>query len=279
VIGALGLPDALDRYDPARGRRPTPISYRRHPRPASRSIGFRAASPKASAVDRIVRLLESRLGRTASEEEVARGLGLSLAAYRGLLGQIAPMSLVSLDDPGIGSGDLSLDRAQPDPLRDLLRRERLLLIADAIRSLPDRDQLLLSLYYRDELTMKEVGCVLGLTEARVSQLHTSALLRLRVTLEGSLDQRLAQVGDASSPPADARCYPWNADERPAEQSVSAARVARARALVRSRERVLDAEATARALIEAVLAWSRDQSGRDAPGREPRRHRGPAGPAA
>jgi RNA polymerase sigma factor for flagellar operon FliA len=196
--GALGLLDALDRYDPA--REALFATYARFRIRGAildqlRSLDWvpRSVREKASAVDRIVRLLESRLGRPASEEEVARGLGLSLAAYRGLLGQIAPMSLVSLDDPGIGSGDLSLDRAQPDPLRDLLRRERLLLIADAIRSLPDRDQLLLSLYYRDELTMKEVGGVLGLTESRVSQLHTSALLRLRVTLEGS-PQRLAQVG-------------------------------------------------------------------------------------
>jgi RNA polymerase sigma factor for flagellar operon FliA len=198
--GALGLLDALDRYDPA--REALFATYARFRIRGAildqlRSLDWvpRSVREKASAVERIVRLLESRLGRPASEEEVARGLGLSLAAYRSLLGQIAPMSLVSLDDPGIGSGDgdLSLDRAQPDPLRDLLRRERLLLIADAIRSLPDRDQLLLSLYYRDELTMKEVGGVLGLTESRVSQLHTSAVLRLRVTLEGS-PHRLAQAG-------------------------------------------------------------------------------------
>ena len=195
--GALGLLDALfDRYDPA--REALFATYARFRiRGASldqlRALDWvpRSVREKASAVERIVCLLESRLGRPASEEEVARGLGLSLVAYRGLLGQIAPMSLVSLDDPGIGSGDLSLDRAQPDPLRDLLRRERLLLIADAIRSLPDRDQLPLS--DRDELTMKEVGGVLGLTESRVSQLHTSAVLRLRVTLEGS-PQRLAQTG-------------------------------------------------------------------------------------
>ena len=150
---------------------------------------------KASAVERIVRLLESRLGRPASEEEVARR---PRAVARGVP---QPARTDRADEPGRAwtiresapASDLSLDRAQPDPLRDLLRRERLLLIADAIRSLPDRDQLLLSLYYRDELTMKEVGGVLGLTESRVSQLHTSAVLRLRVTLEGS-PQRLAQVG-------------------------------------------------------------------------------------
>jgi RNA polymerase sigma factor FliA len=198
--GALGLLDALDRFDPA--REALFATYARFRIRGAildqlRMLDWvpRSVREKASAVERIARLLESRLGRPASEEEMARGLALSLAAYRDLLGQIAPMSLVSLDDPGIGSGDgdLSLDRAQPDPLRDLLRRERLLLVADAIRSLPDRDQLLLSLYYRDELTMKEVGSVLGLTESRVSQLHTRAVLQLRGTLEVS-SQRIAQAG-------------------------------------------------------------------------------------
>src|SRR5262249_36557558 len=133
------------------------------------------------------RILETRLGRPASEEEMARGLGLSLAAYRDVLGRIAPVTLVSLDTLGFGFGDddLPLERAEPDPLRGLLRRERLLLVAEAIGRLPERDQLLLSLYYRDDLTMKEVGAVLGLTESRVSQLHTSAVLRLRATLDGA----------------------------------------------------------------------------------------------
>jgi RNA polymerase sigma factor for flagellar operon FliA len=198
--GTLGLLVALDRYDP--GREALFATFARFRIRGAildqlRALDWvpRSVREKATAAERVARLLETRLGRPAGEEEMARGLGLSLAAYRDLLGEIAPMSFVSLDDPGIASGEgaLPLDRAEPDPLRDLLRRERLLLIADAIRSLPDRDQLLLSLYYRDELTMKEVGSVLGLTESRVSQLHTNAMLRLRATLEVA-PQRVAQAG-------------------------------------------------------------------------------------
>jgi RNA polymerase sigma factor for flagellar operon FliA len=198
--GTLGLLDALGRYDPA--REALFATYARFRIRGAildqlRALDWvpRSVREKATAVERIARLLETRLGRPPGEEEMARGLGLSLAAYRRLLGEIAPMSFVSLDDPGIASGGdgLPLGRAQPDPLRALLRRELLLLIADAIRSLPDRDQLLLSLYYRDELTMKEVGSVLGLTESRVSQLHTSAMLRLRATLEVA-PARVARAG-------------------------------------------------------------------------------------
>jgi RNA polymerase sigma factor for flagellar operon FliA len=198
--GTLGLLVALHRYDPA--REALFATYARFRIRGSildqlRALDWmpRGVREKSAAVERAARVLESRLGRPASEEEMARGLGISLAAYRNLLTQIAPITLVSLDDLGFGPGedDLPLDRAVPDPVRGLLRRERLLLVATAIGRLPERDQLLLSLYYRDDLTMKEVGAVLGLTESRVSQLHTSALVRLRATLHVSA-QAVARAG-------------------------------------------------------------------------------------
>src|SRR5262249_28128889 len=112
-----------------------------------------------------------------------RGLGLSLAAYQELLLQIAPVTLVSLEEAGGNAEDaLPCDRADPDPLGSLLRRERLLLIADTVRRLPARDQLLPALYYRNDFTMKEVGAALRLTESRVSQLHTRAVRWLRAEL-------------------------------------------------------------------------------------------------
>jgi RNA polymerase sigma factor for flagellar operon FliA len=198
--GALGLLDALDRYDPA--REALFATYARFRIRGAildqlRELDWvpRSVREKAASVERVARLIETRRGRPASEDEMARGLGLSLSAYRDLLGQIAPVTFVSLDTLGFGSGDedLPLLRTEPDPLRGLLRRERLLLVAEAIDRLPERDQLLLSLYYRDDLTMKEVGAVLGLTESRVSQLHTSAVLRLRATLDG-VGRPVAQAG-------------------------------------------------------------------------------------
>jgi len=198
--GTLGLLDALRRYDPA--REALFATYARFRIRGAildqlRALDWvpRGVREKAAAVERIAGVLERRLGRPAREEEMARGLGISLPAYRNLLMQIAPITLVSLDDAGVGPGDddLPLEPAVADPVRGVLRRERLLLVATAIGRLPERDQLLLSLYYRDDLTMKEVGAALGLTESRVSQLHTSALVRLRASLHVST-QAVAQAG-------------------------------------------------------------------------------------
>lgn len=187
--GTLGLLDALSKYEPAR-EAPFSSYARFRIRGAIldhlREIDWvpRSVREKTAAVQRTARALEITLGRPAREDELARGLGLSLADYRGLLTQIAPVTVVSLEDLGFGNGEaeLSLDHADGDPLRSLLRRERLRLAAQAVGRLPEREQLLLSLYYRDELTMKQVGSLLGLTESRVSQLHAQALLRVRAHL-------------------------------------------------------------------------------------------------
>ncbi len=184
--GTLGLLDAIDRYDP--GHATLFSTYARFRIRGAildqlRRLDWmpRSLRDKATGVDRAARSLEARLGRPPSEDELAPALGLSLAAYRSLRGRLAPVELASGGESGLGDGGHAppFDRAEPGPLAALLRRERLCLVAEAIRQLPERDQLLLSLYYRDDLTMKEVGAVLGLTESRVSQLHSQALRRLR----------------------------------------------------------------------------------------------------
>src|SRR5262249_15179682 len=150
--GTLGLLDALRRYDPA--REALFATYARFRIRGAildqlRALDWvpRGVREKAAAVERIAGVLERRLGRPAREEEMARGLGISLRESRNLLMQIAPITLVSLDDAGVGPGDddLPLEPAVADPVRGVLRRERLLLVATAIGRLPERDQLLLSL--------------------------------------------------------------------------------------------------------------------------------------
>jgi RNA polymerase sigma factor for flagellar operon FliA len=94
------------------------------------------------------------------------------------------MSLFSLEDLGFGTGEERFNIDQPpeegvDPLGALLTQERVELVAQAIGHLPEREKLVVTLYYHEELTMKEVGAVLGLTESRVSQLHSQAMLRLK----------------------------------------------------------------------------------------------------
>jgi RNA polymerase sigma factor for flagellar operon FliA len=187
--GTVGLLDALTRYDP---RRTTLFStYARFRIRGAildqlRALDWipRSVRVRAAAVERTMRILEARLGRPPTEEERAGALGLSLSAYRAGLGRMAPAIVVSLDAPNAtGEGDLcASEHAEPGPLGALLRRERLRAVSDVIRRLPERDQLLLTLYYRDERTMKEVGLILGLTESRVSQLHSRCLHRLRTQL-------------------------------------------------------------------------------------------------
>ena len=187
--GTLGLLAAVERYDPSRDAgfaAYTRFRIRGAILDQLRQYDWRPRSvrEKAAAVGRAARDAERRLGRPASERELATTLGLPLAQYHTLLDEIAPVALVGLDDV---APDLPSDwrgQAEPDePLAVLLARERTRLVAAAVRRLPEREQLVLSLYYRDELTMKEVGEVLGVTESRVSQLHTQALIRVRASLE------------------------------------------------------------------------------------------------
>lgn len=182
--GAMGLLAALERYDPTRETLfSTYASFRIRGAILDqlRTLDWvpRRVREKAALVERAAEAVEARLGRPATEDELAAALGLSLDAYRALVAEIAPVGVVSLDDSGVGSDDDCPLDGELGPLAALLHRERLHEVAEAIRGLPERDQLLLSLYYRDELTMREVGRVLGLTESRVSQLHTQALARLR----------------------------------------------------------------------------------------------------
>ena len=143
---------------------------------------------KASLIEKTAHTLEGCLGRPPDEEEIARELGLSLENYQELLARIGEMSLFSLEDLGFGSGEERLnlehrmEEDEEDPLGALLTRERIDLVAEAVARLPEREKLVVSLYYAEELTMKEVGAVLGLTESRVSQLHSQAMLRLKAPL-------------------------------------------------------------------------------------------------
>jgi len=145
----------------------------------------RSVRQKASLIEKVSHQLEGTLGRPPVEEEIAAELGVTLDAYQELLTKVGEMSLFSLEDLGFGAGEerFSFERAveegDADPLGTLLTRERVKIVAEAIRRLPDRERTVVTLYYHEELTMKEVGGVLGLTESRVSQLHSQAVLRMK----------------------------------------------------------------------------------------------------
>lgn len=187
--GIVGLLDAMDKYDPRKEALfSTYAQFRIRGAILDhlRSLDWvpRSVRQKAAVIEKACRQLEGRLGRPATEDEIAAHLGLSLRSYQELVGKVGEMSLFSLDDVGFGAGDERLlrdgsDELVDDPAAAMLSSERVTLLAEAIRRLPEREQTVISLYYQEQLTMKEVGGVLGLTESRVSQLHSQAMLRLR----------------------------------------------------------------------------------------------------
>jgi RNA polymerase sigma factor for flagellar operon FliA len=188
--GIVGLLDAIEKYDPAKEALfSTYAQFRIRGAILDhlRSLDWvpRSVRQKAGLIEKVSHELEGRLGRPPGEEEIARELEMTLTEYHDLLGKVGEMTLFSLEDLGFGNGegrfgpDKEDEEAEADPLRALLSQERVHLVADAIGRLPEREKLIVSLYYNEDLTMKEVGGVLGLTESRVSQLHSQAMLRLK----------------------------------------------------------------------------------------------------
>ena len=188
--GIVGLLDAIGKYNPKKEASfATYAQFRIRGAILDhlRSLDWvpRSVRQKASLIEKTSHALEGMLGRPPSEEEIARELGVTLDAYQELLTRVGEMSIFSLEDLGFGSGEArlalerSLDEGDEDPVGALLTQERVTLVAEAIARLPEREKLVVTLYYHEELTMKEVGAVLGLTESRVSQLHSQAMLRLK----------------------------------------------------------------------------------------------------
>ena len=199
--GLLGLIGAIERFEPDREIKFETYAISRI-RGAMidelRSLDWvpRSVRNRAREIERAMAELENRHKRTPSDEEVAGELGITVGEFEESLTQIARSSVVALDELWSGSGaggestaliDTIEDPHAPDPTRELLQGEMRQALAQAITRLPDRERLVVTLYYYEELTLREIGEVLSVTESRVSQLHTKAILRLRVRLQGSLD--------------------------------------------------------------------------------------------
>lgn len=142
---------------------------------------------KGRAVEEAIRSLTQRLHRAPTEQEIAAEMKLSLAEYQQLLGDLKGLEIGSLHmERSEDSGDEELayipGSPEEDPLFRCLKGEMKQRLADAIDELPEKERLVLTLYYYEELTMREIGLTLGVVESRVSQIHSSAVLRLRSAL-------------------------------------------------------------------------------------------------
>ena len=161
---------------------------------------------KGRAVEEAIRAVTQRIGRAPSEQEIAAEMNLSLAAYQQLLGDLKGLEIGSLHmERSEDSGDEELayipGAPEDDPLFRCLKGEMKQRLADAIDDLPEKERMVLTLYYYEELTMKEIGLTLGVVESRVSQIHSSAVLRLRSALAnlGAVSTAKGARSSASKP--------------------------------------------------------------------------------
>jgi RNA polymerase sigma factor for flagellar operon FliA len=160
---------------------------------------------KGRAVEEAIRATTQRLGRAPAEQEIALEMGLTLSDFQQLLGDLKGLEIGSLHiERTEDSGDQELayipGSPEEDPLFRCLKGEMKQRLTDAIEDLPERERLVLTLYYYEELTMKEIGLTLGVVESRVSQIHSAAVLRLRVALAALRGAKGEAGGKAGSKP-------------------------------------------------------------------------------
>lgn len=204
--GVIGLMDAIDKYDPARDNKfKTYAEFRIRgailDELRAQDWIPRSMREKAKNIERAFSRLEQKLGRTATEEEVAKDLGMGLEDFQETLHQCKSISLLSLDEVGtFANGDrksllgILESSKSSNPMFQLASSELRDQLAQAIQELPEKQRMVLSLYYYEDLNLKEIGDVLEVTESRVSQLHTQAVLRLR----SKLRDHFGDLEDATS---------------------------------------------------------------------------------
>ncbi len=187
--GVIGLMDAIEKYDPMRGtsfKTYADFRIRGAILDELRTLDWlpRSIRQKVNSIESAYVKLERQFGRAVTDEEVAGALNIDLEEFYEILAQASAVSLVSLYDTGTEDEEsrsfldcIAGDEA--DPAVALESQEVYEAVGRAIERLPEKERIVISLYYHDELTMKEIGKVLNLTESRISQIHTKAVLRLR----------------------------------------------------------------------------------------------------
>ncbi|RKY77671.1 RNA polymerase sigma factor WhiG [candidate division KSB1 bacterium] len=193
--GIMGLISAIDRFNPKLG-----IKFETFVVPRIRgaildelrSLDWvpRSVRSKAKKVERAIMQVESQLGRTATPEEVAKELNMDIDAYESMLAKVSGHTLLSLDkefneySDHVGSlYDMIKNSKSENPQEQLEEEELKALLVEFINELPDNEKLVIALYYYEELTLKEIGVVLNISESRVSQIHTKAIKNLRAKLK------------------------------------------------------------------------------------------------
>jgi RNA polymerase sigma factor for flagellar operon FliA len=193
--GMMGLLDAINRYEETHGAQFETYAVLRIRGAMLDELRNSDWMPRSTRqnmrkVETAMSSLQQKLGRAPTESEVAKSMKMSLAEYQDMLSDGGGHQLVYYEDFHDDDGnDSFLDRYavdDNDPLRALLETDFRQAVIDAIDGLPPREKILMGLYYEEELNLKEIGAVMGVSESRVSQLHTQAVARLRATLREKL---------------------------------------------------------------------------------------------
>ena len=204
--GVIGLMDAIEKYDPSRDN-----TFKTYAEFRIRGAILdelraqdwvpRSVRDKAKMVDRTMVTLETELGRLPTDEEVASRLNMNMEEFHDLVNQTRPVSLLSMDDlTTFSNGDkksivnILEGTKYNNPLNQLNLKVVKEIVTRAIQELPEKQRLVLSLYYYEDLNLKEIGKVLRVTESRVSQLHAQAVTRLRAKLSSHFESDLEAVG-------------------------------------------------------------------------------------
>ncbi len=200
--GVIGLMDAIDKFDPGKGCKfKTYAEFRVKGAVLDqlRSLDWvpRSVRQKGRKLEQAYTDVEQRLGRAASEDEVADSLGLELDKFHTMINQVRGISLVNLEEirgtnsDGDKTGtfaDVVEDVQSENPFASLKTTEMKHVVSDTIEGLPEKERLVVSLYYYEDLNMKEIGNILGITESRVCQIHTKATARLAGKLRTLVDR-------------------------------------------------------------------------------------------
>jgi len=187
--GVIGLLDAIEKFEPERGvkfKTYAEVRIRGAILDSLRNLDWapRSLRKKSKDLEKIYADLSQKLGRPATDEEVSEAMGEDIEDFHALVDQLHGLTIGSfenLSDSDDSENYINYypDDGSNDPYAKFESSELTSMLAQAIEELPEKERLVLSLYYYEEFTMKEIGALLGVNESRVSQLHTKATLRLR----------------------------------------------------------------------------------------------------